>query len=302
MFRRSSARGKVPVGSPDAIFVPADPSLDLMIQARVNLTVFKAYLEHDSSDSGGHYDIVAQTMSRACSQFTNRTAELEIKLAEARTGAMDIEAQEQAILDQKQNHAAELARLESEEAQLKAELAKLLAEQNAKVDDATKQKVKRKTVIAVREERDRWQSQHRLLSEDLEKERQNTAALAQELAVLEAESAKVDLTGQIDHWETRIKELTAVAKAAEEREVRVVEAKKAPVTPPKVGKTTTFVIHDTVKISGQEMEHLAFMVRALSEDNERLCEERNSRMMDIDCLMQENMGLKQLLREMVEGG
>jgi chromosome segregation ATPase len=304
MFRRASARARLSSGSLDPAFVSADPSLDLMIQARENLTAFKAYLEHDPSDSGRHYDIVAQTMSRACSQFTNRTAELEIKLAEARAGAMDIEAQERAILDKKRDYAADIDRLASEEERLRVELDFLLDAEKAMSDQIDSQKSIEETVSAVKAELRQIEDQNRLLADVLNNETRKTAALSQELAQLEAQvrAANKDFEVEIEQYQAKIKELAVVAKAAEEREVRAVEAKKKPSEPAPKQKTETFVIHDTVRISEEEMEHLAFMVRALGEDNERLGAELYSKMMDVDCLMQENKGLKQLLREMVESG
>jgi hypothetical protein len=53
---------------------------------------------------------------------------------------------------------------------------------------------------------------------------------------------------------------------------------------------SAFVIEDRVKISEEDTETLRFVI-----------EEGNDRMMDVDCLMQENIGLKQLIRQISEG-
>jgi chromosome segregation ATPase len=142
------------------------------------------------------------------------------------------------------------------------------------------------------------------LERQLTEESARTVSLQEELDRL-----KIEIEGQGQQFEmelansqSRVRDLTLEAKKAELEEKRAkIQAKKKKLLPlfltPDV---SAFVIEDRVKISEEDTETLRFMIDALQEENAQLIEERNERMMDVDCLMQENIGLKQLIRQLSE--
>jgi chromosome segregation ATPase len=304
MFRRAKGEltSKFKLGGSEVQFVAADTSLDLMAQARVNLNSFKSYLEHDSDDSHGHYSVVAQTMSRACSQFTNRTAELEILIDQARTAASDIVEQENSILAQKATFCEKLLDVEAEDIRLRGELEKLrlsAVELESQIEAGSDQIEK---VEEARVEYGNWTERQRELMEEFEREAARTKELLQEEEELkealrrrsEGEDEEVVLA------EARVRELASKVKELVVREEQA--AKKVEEEAPAAQvELPAFVIEDSVHVNGEEIKNLVFMVAALREENELLAGEVESRMVDIGCLGQENMGLKQIIREMVEG-
>jgi hypothetical protein len=106
-----------------------------------------------------------------------------------------------------------------------------------------------------------------------------------------------------------IRELTITARQAEmqERQLRLQNAerekkrKKDAFNRPIAPRISAFMIEDNVKISKAELAELRFMIDSLQKDNEVMEEAKNSKMMDMDCLGQENLGLKQLIRQVSEG-
>jgi SMC interacting uncharacterized protein involved in chromosome segregation len=301
MFRRSKSErtSKFKFGTSEVPFIPADASLDLMVQARENLNSFKSYLDHDPSDSGRHYDIVAQTMSRACSEFTNRTAELEIRIDQARTAANDIIAQEESIVQQKDNFCVQISAAESEESQLRLELESLQSNARELESAVENGEAQEKEFDHIRREYSIWKERHESLVAEYESEDARTKELAREESELR-ELLQTQSTGaeaEVAQVEARIRELAATVKVITARPDQPQKEEEAVAAQPEL---PAFVIQDSVHVSGGERRHLAAMVAALEEENAALAADVNSRMMDIDCLMQENLGLKQIIREIAE--
>ena len=65
-------------------------------------------------------------------------------------------------------------------------------------------------------------------------------------------------------------------------------------------KDKSYVIEDTVKISNQEVVGLQFMINQLEKENKQLHILIESKKDDIKCLSDENLGLKEIIREMTE--
>jgi chromosome segregation ATPase len=301
MFRRGST--KLRFGGSDITFVPANPSLDIMVQARENLNAFKAYLEHDPPDSWSHYDVVAQTMSRACSEFTNRTAQLEIKIDHARSAATDIEIRWREIVQKRADYLAQLEVIEAEETRMGIDLSSLQAQISAIESQLAILEQQERQLAEAREEHSVLESKYESAAAEYEAERAQTKVLMDEQALLLQKTQQRDTEQEaaFRECEERVRHLAAMAKAAEERAAQAATPRKKDETPAGPPGTPAFVIQDTVRVSSEEIERLGFMVGSLEADNARLALQVNSRMQDIDCLMQENLGLKQIIRELADG-
>jgi hypothetical protein len=65
-------------------------------------------------------------------------------------------------------------------------------------------------------------------------------------------------------------------------------------------KVATFVIDDRVKVRPEELQKLRHMVAAIQRENRELAEDVDSKQTDIDCLIQENRGLHQFIRQFAD--
>jgi DNA repair exonuclease SbcCD ATPase subunit len=292
-------------------FEPASSKLDITIQARENLKRFHSYLESDPTDRNGDFDTISRTMALAFSEFTNRTANLRSQLSQAEAAAQDIDGQEATTVEKRAAFAARLAVLRTEKAELEAALERVTGE-NARFDEAIRaRKLLKKSIVAHRSSRDDLATRLATLQAELERELKRTGEMAVELARLVAENRARNQQWQsdIERSESRIRELTVAARQAEmqERQLRLQNTekekkrKKEVFNRPIAPHISAFMIDDNVKISQDEIAELRFMIRSLQKDNDAMETERNSKMMDIDCLGQENLGLKQLIRRTSEG-
>jgi hypothetical protein len=238
-------------------------------------------------------------MSRACSEFTNRTAELQIRIDQARTAASDIIAQEESIVRQKDDFCVQISAAESEESQLRIDLASLNSNAMALESAAETGEAQEKEFDDIRREYSIWKERHEALVAEYESAAARTKELAREESELR-ELLQTQSSGgeaEVAQVEARIRELAATVKVITARPEQPQKADEAAAPQ---AELPAFVIQDTVHVSGGERRHLAAMVAALEEENAALAGEANSRMMDIDCLMQENLGLKQIIREIAE--
>lgn len=290
-------------------FTPAPSSLDIMQQARENLTNFKAYIETNPPSASEAYDVVSATMSRAFSEFTNRTVELGINLDKARTAAEDIVGTLQEKEQRKEELKKRINELIAEKRTLNRELEGLQqqgGDVEGKIAEAKRQKGVLGQTKAEFEEAEKKVGEEKA---ELEKEQQKTAEMEAKLKDLRERFARIDqeVEEELNASEARVKELTARARQAEqnERQAQMEREKQMKVEkqakPKAKQEVSTFVINDNVKVSQEEINQLRFMVKALSEQVAELESEKESKMMDIDCLMQENNGLKQIIRSMTEG-
>jgi septal ring factor EnvC (AmiA/AmiB activator) len=276
-----------------------------MLQARENLIVFRTYLESDPTDSHGCYDVVYQTMSRAFSQFTDQTADLEVKLLEARTAVHDIAAQEQATQQRRSSFVERLAALEADASSVRAQIW-AAQEEGRHLEAAIRDgKERKRQLLEGRRAYDELQAQ--LADAEAEFVRQKEATHRRQYDLAEVRRAVEQQTRELEDElaasEAQIREITAKVKQveAEDREVQLARKRTAAVPAKEEPKQTTYVINDSVRVSHQELEGLRFMVEALQGENNKLAEHIESRMMDADCLFQENCGLKQVIRLIVEG-
>jgi hypothetical protein len=291
---------------PDAIFQFASNALDPIVQARENLRNFRAFLEEDPIDPVSILMGVTQSFSGALTTLRNRTADLQSKLMEAQTAATDLDDQESQNKARKKEYAIHLADLRDEKAALLRVVEQLRLESERLERDIAVGKALKKRV---HQNNDVFTSHGTLLA-DLEKQLAQESAHTVSMQV-EVDRLKIEIEGQGQQFElelansqARVRDLTIEAKKAELDEKRAkVQAKKKKFLPlfltPDV---SAFVIEDRVKISDDDIETLRFMIDALQEENAQLIEERNEGMMDVDCLMQENIGLKLLIRQLSEEG
>jgi chromosome segregation ATPase len=312
--RRSKPDGTVfsddsePVRSasmPEPGFQFASTTLDPTVQARENLVNFKAFLESDPSDPFADLLGVSQSFSGALATLRLRTDDFQAKLTEAQAASIDLDDQESTYEAHKMQFAIRLADLRDEKAALLRVAEQLRQEGERLEGQIAAGKAMKKSV---RQNNDALTSYCTRLG-DLEKqlieECAHTVFLQQEVDRL-----KLEIEGQGQHFElelassqARVRDLTLEAKRGELEEKRAkMQAKKKKLLPllltPDV---SAFVIEDKVKISDEDTGTLRFMIGALTEENKEMIQERDDAMMDVDCLMQENIGLKLLIRQLSEG-
>jgi predicted RNase H-like nuclease (RuvC/YqgF family) len=283
----------------------ASAALDAAAQARENLRNFRAFLEGDPGDPAAALLAVTQSFSGALTALRGQTADLQSKTTEAQAAATDLDGQEAENTARRTDYAARLAGLREERAALARAIEQLRLEgERLEREIATGKALK----AGMHEKTDEFTGRSRRLA-DLEKELMEESAhtvfLQQEAGRLRLEIEGQGQQAELDlaNSQARVRDLTLEAKKAELEEKRSkMQAKKKKLLPllltPDV---SAFVIEDRVKISEEDTETLRFMIDALQEENAKLIEERNDRMMDVDCLMQENVGLKQLIRQISEG-
>jgi chromosome segregation ATPase len=290
-------------GAPtECTFRPAPKTLDIMVQARENLNSFRTYLETDPTDSHKCYELVALTMSRAVSQFTNRTADLQEKLNEARTAVLDFTEQEQITRARKAECQERLKALHLQESEVRAEIQTLNHEAADLQAGIAAGKTLKRSMRDGKRQFDELQAELTALEAEFHREEERTKEAKRELADGQAalEKRKKDTDDELARTEKRIRELTARLKRQEifEREAQSrAQKRRASAATSQEQKVATFVIDDRVKVSHDELEGLSYMVTTIQRENRELSEDVESKQMDIDCLMQENRGLHQLIRQ-----
>ncbi|OHS96417.1 hypothetical protein TRFO_37432 [Tritrichomonas foetus] len=285
------------------VFVPADTSLDMPLQARENLANFRTFLESSPESPNLSYDVVYQTMSHAFSDLTNKTADLQTTLGKSKASAAELDEK----LRQGEN---ESSILEKKVRELNGEVRNLkvnyhnLKERREKLESFLNRTNDYKKVLhSLCLQREEILSQALRGNSKAEDTHRETERLQAELEKWkrEAEENEQKLACEVTESESRVRSLTNKAKLIEAREK---QPKKAPASPQQDEESkrgATYVIEDNVRISQAEIKQLRTMIQAIKKENAELNEERESKMMDIDCISQENLGLKQLIRQMTEG-
>jgi DNA repair exonuclease SbcCD ATPase subunit len=286
------------------VFTLSSNNLDATAKARENLRNFKLHLERNPSDPLEDLMSVIDNFSSALTSLRHRTADLQSKLAEAQAAAADLETQESQYSTRKRALAANLAVLRQEEALLLPESARLQREGERMRTDLARSKALKKAVAQKTDDLNSIGVLDSSMSTDFASQTARTGQLQSELNQLqlafELHGQQVD--ADLAESQRQIRDLTIQAKQVEieatQAKVRARNKKLVPVmlTP----DVSAFVIDDRVRISDDDSETLRFMIGALQKENERLIEERDDTMMDMDCLMQENIGLKQIIRQLSE--
>jgi hypothetical protein len=296
---------EIPPPLPSPVFDLAPPSLDLASQALQNLQNFKSYLELAQSDGPKYFPSVAESFSQALTFLRNRTSDRASQLSEAKTAASDFEEQESRNRALKMEYSDQLGALQAEEGCLRAQLEDLRRGGIELQKEIATGKALKRSTRAARSDFEGLTTKLKLLEEELAKEVEKTAVLSAELTemMIQADSQKQQLELALESCEARVRELKARARTQEvEREQVKTLGKKKKLEPllltPDV---SAYVIDDRVKITGEDIETLRFMIEALEKENAELAEAEQEKMTDIDCLMQENLGLKQLIRSSTEG-
>jgi septal ring factor EnvC (AmiA/AmiB activator) len=296
------------VETPDPCpFQPASRSLDIMVQARENLTLFRRYLDDDPVDSFSKYRVVSQCMVHAFGQFANRTADLEEQLQKAQAAATDFDLPLSENQDQKAALTDKLAQLTEDNRCTSETLARLNKDLSQLQKQIADQKKIKKSVKQMRQKETDLKNQLSQNAETITRETTIVAELEAKLIELksQAQVSESELTEELQKSEELIKDLTAKARKAEidEREIQAQQRKQLPQPmplPAEKEKPAAFLIRDKVKISDRESEGLINMIRAIRKQNAELARDRDSAMVDIDCLMQENLGLKQIIQQIAE--
>ncbi|KAH0790550.1 hypothetical protein GPJ56_005539 [Histomonas meleagridis] len=292
-------------GDTDSIiptFTKADTSLPLAQQAKENFKNFKKYLDSNPPDPASDYDHVYQTMSHAFSDWTNQVTTLEANIS-------DLSAQI-GICEEK------IKEKENQKSQLEKQLSELSNEKNLKLRELKEQKL-----ITSRIEVRNQISPLKLQINDLINEFNNISGKLQvNKELLSKELEKTDhLQKHFDDLEMKIKEQednvrTEIERSEAEIKKLKDQAKKVEIIVPEqiepkqtkrrrssnYQEAETFVIKDNVKVSQEEINTLKYMISEIQKENDKIKKERDSKMVDIDCLLQENIGLKQMIRDITE--
>ena len=284
-------------------FVEADPSLGPALQARENLANYRTFLETTPENPKEHYDVVYMTMSKAFSEITDKTATLQAQLEKSKKGLEEIDEQVKQKEDEKSQLEKKVKELNGETRNLKVELHKLKEEAESlqkqiKATDRYKfnlnrfylyyeEMVSKKMIGALKNDKSK------LETEKLKRQLEHVK--------VEVEANKKEMEKEILESEESVKKLTCLIKLQEKKEKEASPQKKQAVVEEEEPQTATFVINDNVKVSQEEIKQLKFMISAIQTENQQLTQERDSKMMDIDCISQENLGLKQIIRQMTEG-
>ncbi|KAH0795153.1 hypothetical protein GPJ56_000996 [Histomonas meleagridis] len=290
-----------PESSETPTFTKADTSLPLSQQAKENLINFKKYLEKNPPDPSSDYDHVYQTMSHAFSDWTNNVTTLQSEISELSVKRNEYEEK----INEKEKEKSQLEKQLSELSIEKKKKTRELEEKKSdilKLEDQKNQNFKLKTQI------ENLTTQFNELLEKLqarkdvyEKEKEKTTQIQNHCDDVEKKVHEKEdsVQSDIEKDDAELKELMNQAKKTEiipEIETKQTN-KKQPTGPQEV---ETYVINDNVKVSQEEINGLKYMISEIQRENEEITIERDSKMMDVDCILQENLGLKQIIREMTE--
>lgn len=283
-------------------FTPADPHLEKSFQARENLANFKRFLDSHPDDPMPAFQVVQKTLFEAFADLTDKTANLKTKLENSKISDQEIDGQikekEGIRLDlerQVRNNNTQIRQHKILIHSLKDETELL----NKQLEHTENYKKERNKFSLLYED---LLSQKLLGNSNFEQSKIETSRLEKELetANLQFKDQKNKLEEEVQKSESLVKDLTNKAKKADQLEKSLANKPKQEAFE-KEPKKTAFVINDNVKVSNEEIKQLRYMVASIQQENNQLIEERNSKMMDIDCIMQENLGLKQIIRKMTEG-
>ncbi|KAK8866676.1 hypothetical protein M9Y10_009643 [Tritrichomonas musculus] len=284
------------------VFTPADQNLEKSFQARENLANFKRFLDSHPDDPMEAFQLVQQSLLDAFAELADKTVVLKTKLENSQISNKEIDAQikekEEIRLNlerQVRNNNGEIRQLKIQYHALKDETENI----NNQLKKTEKYKMEKNKFSLLYQD---------LLSQKLqgksnyEQSKIETSKLEKELesAKLQFDEQKIKMEEEVQKSETQVKDLANKAKKADQIE-KSLASKPKQENVEKEPKKTAFVINDNVKVSNEEIKQLKLMIESIQRENNHLTEERNSKMMDIDCIMQENLGLKQIIRKMTEG-
>ena len=282
---------------PQSVFVPADKSLDIVVQAQDNLDNFQIYLNSNDIYESTGFPFVSESLTQALTLLAKNNSDTQIKVKETKQK-----------LDDLNEKVAEKIALKEEA--LKKQEANEQTIKNIKIaiqDNQSQLQIAAKKIELIRKARLNYfrmqmqQDDLRIHSKQLHDRIQDTKTkldsynlyLSMRKGTISREELK--LTDELAQTEEKIRTLLLQIKDLEAKQKLL-----PPKSPPPQPKTTTeksmFVINDNVSVSREEIDDLQYMVTALNAKNEQLLAEKESLMMDMDCLLQENMGLKQIIR------
>lgn len=283
-------------------FIPADTHLEKSFQARENLANFKRFLDSHPDDPMEAFHIASKSLFEAFADLTDKTANLKTKLENSKISNQEIDGQikekESIRLDLERkvrNNNAQIRQLKIYMHSLKDET-DLLNSQLKQTDNYKKEKNKFSLLY------EDLLSEKLLGKSSIEQSKIETSKLEKDLeaAKLQFNEQKIKIDEEVQKSEILVKDLTNKAKKADQIEKSLANKPKQEAYEEEP-KKNAFVINDNVKVSNEEIKQLRYMVASIQQENNLLTEERNSKMMDIDCIMQENLGLKQIIRKMTEG-
>lgn len=293
--------------APQVVFQEAPPDLDLFTTARINLKNFKEYLEQTQENAFEPYQIVNGSLSKAYSNLTNKQSELE---AEKENHTKDMTAITADISKQKEAYQSETNEIEAlkksqdEIYQSNQVLKEKIQSQTDKNAKAAKEKVQ---LAELQEKLKSLRSAVENKQKELETVLTTTKSASDEYESLKQTLADKQkfAAEELIKSEQQVKELQAQAKKQEQIQER--QKMKAPErvnSRRRVSmtdrKTETFIIKDNLQLSTAELETLRTLTTQIQKENDVLQGEYESKQMDVDCLFQENLGLKQILRDMFE--
>lgn len=282
-------------------FQAAESSLSLREQAMSNLLNFKKYLEQNPANPSQEYEVVYQSISHAFSDLTNQISTLQNEKEKANA--------------EYEKYTEQLGEKIMLKSNFERQITDLTAEKRKERNFLDEQVRVNNKIVLEKERTSKNKEQIRILSEKIEQlknkiteEKQRLEQEIEKTQKLTSDNERIKLKFQdkqnvidskMKKGDNEIKVLMTQAKKAESVQIEQMNVEKKPQVP--VNKeNTTFMIDDNVKVSNEEIHTLKYMVSEIQKENKSLSIELESKKMDVDCLMQENLGLKQIIREMTK--
>jgi chromosome segregation ATPase len=149
---------------------------------------------------------------------------------------------------------------------------------------------------------DELQAQLAELEDEFHREEAQTRDAKRELADAQAalERGRADAEDEVARTDSQIRDLTERIRRQESLEREALSRAQKRRAAAQEQKVATFVIDGRVKVRPEELQGLRNMVAAIQRENRELAEDVDSKQADIDCLMQENRGLYQLIRQFAD--
>jgi len=301
-FRKD--KSKTSANNVEIKFQEADSNLDIFTQARINIQNFYSYFQQSQIDASIHYSIVSKTLSKAYGILTNRCAELEINRETYEKQIASIQEDTNRFNKEVEINKELLNQLLNREKFLICEKSRLSQEllretqQRNKIAETKKKILRIKYDMKSIEDKASTMEQHyHVLHEQL---------LNLEREYREAVENSFDCGNELENTarksEILIKELVSRIKSieSEQEKNKPKPSSNTSKTPLPSPEKSSYLIVDTVKYSDRDIINLKNTIQIIEDENSILSAELDSKKMDTDCLMQQNIGLKQIIRDLVE--
>lgn len=306
--RKTKELSEAKSDTPQVVFQEAPPDLDIFMTARFNLRNFKEFFEQTQENAFEPYQLVSASLSKAYSNLTQKQAELE---TEQEHHNKDMDSIQSDIKKQKETFETESKEIENLK-QKQEDFSHSIDEYKQKIKTQTSKNATSTEQKAKLAELQEKLKSLRLSIESKQKELEtvisNNKTSNEEYLSLKDKLAEKEkyAENELLESEQQVKDLQSQAKKLEQEQEKLEKIKAAQEKSPKKArapadrKSETFIIQDNLKLGNRELDSLRLLTQQIQQENDQLQAELEDKQMDIDCLGQQNLGLKQILRDMLE--